>query len=470
MFCASKLQITAQPYPNLEETKTHISPAMKHSLYLLLITSLFLTSCSSIKQASVYDDVYYNPKKVVPTAPDVTVTAPTTDESTYNQPQPTPSVQDAQSVSGYDDDARDDGSGYNDEDYYDYAYSARLKRFYNPYFYGNYYSDYYTNLYWYDYNPYSWGTSIYMGYNWWYPSWDYGWNSCYSPYYNDWYSPWYGNTGYYGWGSYYSGYWDGYYSGYYNHWGNNYFNSHDQNSNYYGHRGSSIDHLGGGARPAIYNSFGDMYEANRDKSSPSTINTHRTDGNSGNRPVINNTNNQLPAGQGQRTPNPGYNTGNNNAGRRVVPAPTDTRTPANGGNTGQPQRRYQTPTPGSQTDPRQQGNTVNGTQTYSSPNYNRPRSNQEYTSPKYRVNTQPSDAGSGNSNRTGDTRRGDNQPRPVMQPVEHSQPTQSSGNSYTPSRSSGSDYTPSRSSGSSSSGSSNSSSGNSGSSGGGHRR
>ena len=53
---------------------------------------------------------------------------------------------------------------YSDEDYYDYAYTARLRRFYRPMVGAGYYDDYYTNMYWYTYNPDYWGVSIYLGY------------------------------------------------------------------------------------------------------------------------------------------------------------------------------------------------------------------------------------------------------------------------------------------------------------------
>lgn len=110
---------------------------------------------------------------------------------------------------------------FDEDDYYDYAYSARLRRFYHPVVYRDYYADYYTNLYWYTHDPLCWGTSIYLGYSWWYPS-----------YYSAWY-----------WDPFYNPYW------YSHHWHHHhhhhhphhdvcYFNSMDYNSNMY--RGSSI--------------------------------------------------------------------------------------------------------------------------------------------------------------------------------------------------------------------------------------
>lgn len=159
-----------------------------------------------------------------------------------------------------------DGSGnsyvtnnyyYDDEDYYDYAYSARIRRFYHPYGW-SYYDPFYTNLYWYDSNPFSWGVSLYCTYNWWNPrpvigcGWGggfglgYGYGpGIYNPYWNTgwgwnngwgWNSGWGWNGGY--WNGYNQGYWNGYYAGLYNGTFNPYyFNSFDNHSYYYGPRG-----------------------------------------------------------------------------------------------------------------------------------------------------------------------------------------------------------------------------------------
>ena len=55
-------------------------------------------------------------------------------------------------------------------DYYDDEYSVRLRRFHNNVGNYGYYDNYYTNSYWYTGNPYNYGTSVYMGYNFWGPS------------------------------------------------------------------------------------------------------------------------------------------------------------------------------------------------------------------------------------------------------------------------------------------------------------
>ena len=49
---------------------------------------------------------------------------------------------------------------FDSDDYYDYSYSARIKRFHDPNSGLGYYDNYYTNAYFYDYDPYYYGSSI----------------------------------------------------------------------------------------------------------------------------------------------------------------------------------------------------------------------------------------------------------------------------------------------------------------------
>ena len=107
------------------------------------------------------------------------------------------------------------------DDYYDYSFSSRIRRFHRPMYYSNYYGGLYTDYYWYNNDPFYCGTSIYYGHN---------WNSPYYSYYS--YSPYYYNS--------YSAY------GYNNHQyytpNYNYYN----NKNYTtGHRGSLSSHSNG---------------------------------------------------------------------------------------------------------------------------------------------------------------------------------------------------------------------------------
>ena len=156
---------------------------------------------------------------------------------------------------------------FNYDDYYDYEYSSRLKRFHGEeYLSDDYYSDYYTNYYWYDPDPYYYGTSIYLGYNWWYPSYSYyyrpGWYLGFG--FGGW-SFGLGWGGYYGWGGwgwpsyswgYHDGFWDGYWAGHWHEHCYDYcYNPYDHNTytqSYYGRRmgGSSM------TRPVVRTSSG----------------------------------------------------------------------------------------------------------------------------------------------------------------------------------------------------------------------
>ena len=167
---------------------------------------------------------------------------------------------------------------YDESDYYDYAYTARIRRFDNPVIGIGYYDDYYTNMYWYTYNPNYWGVSIYLGYNWWYPSWSW----YYRPYY---YSYW----GYYDpfFNPYWNPYWDPFYYGHHHHhhhhyghhhhghhhhyaWNcNHYYNSLDRGSFYYGPRtynGATTRYLGGRTENIAYRNSTARY-SNRDNRS-----------------------------------------------------------------------------------------------------------------------------------------------------------------------------------------------------------
>lgn len=280
---------------------------------ILILTSLALTvllaSCSASQSGyTVYDDVYYRASDPKPAA----APAVTQDEARYTTTDPDYSVKaepkgvdyNDPDYAGYDEDlyyenntfpskegqsgeynsssyaSPDvntyvtnnyyDGGDYGDN-YYDYAYSSRIRRFHNPAFY-DYYHGYYTNMYWYTHDPYYYGTSIYMGYNYWDPYYSYGWPRFRLGYswgwgglYYNWpmysYSPFYGyGSPYWGYNSYYQGYnhgyWDGYNSGHYSSY---YYNSYDYNSHYgpRNNRGSSSGTSPDGRPPR---SLGERYE------------------------------------------------------------------------------------------------------------------------------------------------------------------------------------------------------------------
>jgi len=150
---------------------------------------------------------------------------------------------------------------YYSQDYDDYNYSAQLRRYDDNW--GNnwgYYDDVYTNSYWYNYNPYAFGMSIYYpsywAFGWGYPYFGFGWGFGY-PYWG------WGH----GWGSWYGGWGRG--------WGcsawGGYYNSYDRNSNFVGPRttpsvvrgGSPVIGPGVKGGPAVgpgERSFGEMYQ------------------------------------------------------------------------------------------------------------------------------------------------------------------------------------------------------------------
>ena len=72
------------------------------------------------------------------------------------------------------------------DDYYDYEYATRVKRFNNTISGLSYYDNYYTNSYWYNQNPYNYGVSVYNGYSWWGSSYNsYSYNPSVN-FYNSW--------------------------------------------------------------------------------------------------------------------------------------------------------------------------------------------------------------------------------------------------------------------------------------------
>lgn len=218
---------------------------------LLVGSLLFLASCSASKYAGKEtDDVYFSEADRQPEpAPAELSSAPYTNPgNSSNDLQNTYPTQYAES------DEKSGGNTYITNNYYgdqyDYSYSARIRRFYHPYGW-SYYDPFYTNLYWYDYNPFSWGVSLYLTYSWWSPPvWSapvYGWAypaygcSPWAPYsYYPSCSPYGWNNPY--WNGYQNGYYDGLAAGTFNPW---YCNTYDPYSYYYGPRPNGTAFSGG---------------------------------------------------------------------------------------------------------------------------------------------------------------------------------------------------------------------------------
>jgi hypothetical protein len=261
---------------------------------LIVLSNLFLvllSSCATQKTGTYTDDVYANPKEV--RAEEARLAAIEKQRVEERNRRYNDSVALAKQAQKEKDDAN---PAYQDrefkyDDYYDYEYATRLKRFDNNVSGLSYYDNYYTNSYWYTRNPYNYGVSVYNGYSWWgssynnysynpsvsfYNSWGWGYGnqfsvySGYNPYmagyaagynngfnnglYGNYYgygNPYYSPYGYYGYDPYgygnpygYGGGYYGYNNPYYGGWG--YYNSYDNNSSYtYGPRSS---HGGGNSR------------------------------------------------------------------------------------------------------------------------------------------------------------------------------------------------------------------------------
>jgi hypothetical protein len=132
-----------------------------------------------------------------------------------------------------------DGDYYEADDYYDYSFSSRIRRFHRPMYSTGYYGGIYTDYYWYNNDPFYCGTSIYYGYNWNYPYYSY---YSYSPYYYDYYYTPYYTGGYY---SYY-----GYGYNHHHHYNQNNITVNTNNNHTYitGHRGSLSSRGGRGVQ------------------------------------------------------------------------------------------------------------------------------------------------------------------------------------------------------------------------------
>jgi hypothetical protein len=90
----------------------------------------------------------------------------------------------------------------------DFYFSSRINRFHRSYSDFNYYAPVFTDSYWYNYQPYSWGISIYGGggfgisYSNNYPVYSNGYG-----YNNGWYEPYFGGSYYYGYNPFYNNVW-----------------------------------------------------------------------------------------------------------------------------------------------------------------------------------------------------------------------------------------------------------------------
>ncbi len=194
---------------------------MKQLVVILnLIILLFMSSCATQKQLPSNDDVYADPKEDrVEQARIAAVKKQAKDAEVKRYNDSIAAVKLAQQQ-------KDDANPYYKakefkyDDYYDYEYATRVKRFDNNINGLGYYDNYYTNSYWYNKNPYNYGVSVYNGYSWWGQSYNnYSYNPSVSFYANNGWGNTYGHGGYNGYNPYdpySSAYWQGYNNGFNN--------------------------------------------------------------------------------------------------------------------------------------------------------------------------------------------------------------------------------------------------------------
>lgn len=329
------------------------------------------------------------------------------------------------------------------EDYSDYSYSSRVKRFHNAEKEADYFDPVYTdtenydttatnesvagsssspdvNIYlgtgWGGYSPY---TTLGFSYGWGYDPWNYGfygypYSYWYPSYYSYWdpfffghhYYPYYYPYNYYG---YWNGYWNGYWDGYYGYgdpygWDGHHGHGFPGEGGYYGHRTFVGNGSSGHYRPDVSarlkraaitgtpeGNDGTKTRVlptgtgtgNNQRVDPTNVTTPRAVTEARSTTVERSTGTTTPA---QRS-NTAVRTNTNNQQQYKYTRPSSERqAPAQRQNTGyqrqntQPNPKYARPGSGQQA-------TRTTTENYSSPLYRQPKSSQEYLSPRSQSTT-----------------------------------------------------------------------------------
>ncbi|MES2132696.1 MAG: hypothetical protein V4506_10115 [Bacteroidota bacterium] len=213
-----------------------------------LMILFFISSCATQKMATSNDDVYANPKE--DRIEDARIAAAKKQAREAREKRYNDSIA---AIAQAQKDKDDANPYYKDrdfkyDDYYDYEYATRVKRFNNNINGLGYYDNYYTNSYWYNKNPYNYGVSVYNGYSWWGSSYNnYSYNPSASFYTN---YGWGNNNGYGGYNGYnpYDPYASSYWQGYNNGWG--------AGSYYGGGYGGGYNPYASGYNPYGYNPYG----------------------------------------------------------------------------------------------------------------------------------------------------------------------------------------------------------------------
>ncbi len=253
-----------------------------------ILIALALTGCSTTYYAaSDHDDVYYSPQVVRGGSAQQPVQNEARSEGRVvevvedyraepaGQSHTVGTSADAYHYDGYAQNQQEEASDtleyYYDEegnmvivnnyyygDYYDFAYASRIRRFHRPYNNFRYYDPFFTNMYFYMYDPFYYGMSIYysgfylgspMYFGGYYPS-PFYWRYRHYPHYHRY--AWFG----FPYDPYGIGFWHGYNTGFYNsyyryggYWGyrDYFYNSFERTADYYyGPRGSGGSTTAGG--------------------------------------------------------------------------------------------------------------------------------------------------------------------------------------------------------------------------------
>ena len=160
---------------------------MKTTTILSFLVAIMLSSCTTVYYTQSYEDANYLSPNEFTEFDDYTVqnTELEQEDEIYSD-----TIEDGTIVNNY----------YEADDYYDFSYSARIRRFHRPVWSMGYYGGLYTDYYWYSYNPYHCGMSIYYGYNYYDPFYSPYYSFGYSPYYSYYNHHYYGNNHHYNYG------------------------------------------------------------------------------------------------------------------------------------------------------------------------------------------------------------------------------------------------------------------------------
>jgi len=341
---------------------------MKKVTFLIVIISLIITACKSTQHiaSNANDDVYYTSSKNIRPGH-------TSQPMSSDKPQIVTSPDSSATVKS--------GSSTWADDYNDYTYSSRIKRFSNTGSKKSYYDEAYTS-------PSNYDTTIFVDQD---PDVNIyigagnSWGNCYNPSFSfglgwGWgYDPWYGGWGYpyyawpywggYGYGyGYWNGYWDGYWDGYY---GYPPYYDYSYNNYYYGHRGATASNIGNpverSQRSVSQQGVQQLERNDRTVTPERNIRTPANTNNTRSMPSVRESSNRLPSNQEK------YHYTRTSSDRQVSSQRVSTQYQRQ---KEQPAPRYVKPNVTNQAQRTPQ------TQSYSSPVYRQPRSSQEYINPR----------------------------------------------------------------------------------------